>query len=160
MTGVAVVPATAADRPVIARLIQLYLHDMTEFLPFAIGRDGLFAYDYLDRFWQHPYLIEAADELAGFALVIDHCPVTGASPCWFMAEFFVLRAHRGRGVGRAAFTAIVERHRGPWHVGVVARNAAAAAFWSAAAGPLAGEPKPRSFDGEDWLVYAVPGIGL
>lgn len=32
------------------RLIQLYLHDMTEF----IGHDGLCEYDLLHRFWQRP----------------------------------------------------------------------------------------------------------
>jgi predicted acetyltransferase len=79
-------PATDADKPIIERMIQLYLHDMTEFNPFPIGRDGLYEYDYLDRFWQRPFVLYNDGELAGFALVIEDCPVTGAKPCWFMAE--------------------------------------------------------------------------
>jgi predicted acetyltransferase len=64
------------DKAVVANLVQLYLYDMTGDLPFPIGRDGKFEYDFLDRFWQHPYLIFRGDELAGFALVINGSPVT------------------------------------------------------------------------------------
>ena len=32
---------------------------------------------------------------------ISHCPITGKAPCWFMAEFFVLRPYR-----RPAFHAL------------------------------------------------------
>jgi hypothetical protein len=53
-TNVSVVRAADADKPVVANLIQLYLYDMTGDLPFQIGRDGRFEYDFLDRFWQHP----------------------------------------------------------------------------------------------------------
>ena len=62
-------PATTADRPVIANLIQLYLYDMTEFMPFPVGADGRFEYGFLDRFWRHPYFILQDEEIAGFALV-------------------------------------------------------------------------------------------
>ncbi|MHA6298046.1 GNAT family N-acetyltransferase [Devosia sp. CAU 1758] len=89
--------AMVGDKPAIANLIQLYLHDMTEFMPFPVGPDGRFAYDFLDRFWRCPYFIMSGDEIAGFALVVDECPLTGRAPCWFMAEFFVLKAYRGRG---------------------------------------------------------------
>jgi predicted acetyltransferase len=152
MSGVALVPATDADKPVVARLIQLYLHDMTEHMPFAIGDDGLYEYDYLDRFWQHPYLLHVNGDLAGFALVIDGCPVTGDAPCWFVAEFFVLHAYRGRGVGRAAAEAAFARHQGRWHVGVIDRNRPAAAFWGRVLPGVAA--RAVQFDGEDWTVRA------
>jgi predicted acetyltransferase len=152
------VRATDAQKPVFANLIQLYLHDMTEGGPFPIGPDGRYEYDFLDRFWQHPYLIYCGDELAGFALVIEQCPVTGLDPCWFMAEFFVLRTYRRRGLGKAAASAILQLHPGRWHVAVIEYNLRAAAFW---AQTLAGyDPtsiKPH-FDGEDWLVreFSMP----
>ncbi|UXN70047.1 hypothetical protein N8A98_23065 [Devosia neptuniae] len=34
MQDISVIPATPDQKPVIANLIQLYLHDMTEFMPF------------------------------------------------------------------------------------------------------------------------------
>jgi predicted acetyltransferase len=150
MSGLEVVGATDADRPIVERLIQLYLHDMTEFLPFPVGADGLYEYGYLDRFWQHPYLLRVSGEIAGFALVINECPVTGENPCWFMAEFFVLRAYRGRGQGKAAAQAIFAKHPGRWHLGVIDRNTAAAGFWRKV---LSDAPsRPVHFDGEDWTV--------
>ena len=87
--------AATNHKPTIANLIQLYLHDMTEFMPFPVGADGRFEYGFLDRFWRHPYFIMQGDEIAGFALVVDECPLTGRAPCWFMAEFFVLKAYGG-----------------------------------------------------------------
>jgi predicted acetyltransferase len=113
MTQIHLVAARPSQKPVIANLIQLYLHDMTEFMPFPVGADGRFKYDFLDRFWRHPYLILSGEEIAGFALVIDECPLTGTQPCWFMAEFFVLKAHRGRGAGRAALDLALAAHPRP-----------------------------------------------
>ena len=149
---VSIVPATAADRPVVANLVQLYLYDMTDSLPFPVGPDGRFAYDFFERFWQHPYLLRVDGELAGFAFVIDESPVTGADR-HFMAEFFVLRAYRGRGVGRLAAETLFARHPGPWQVAVIAANAAAGAFWASVLAQRATAPFPHHFDGEAWQIY-------
>ena len=150
--------AKASDPAVIARLIELYLYDMAADHPFPIGDDGLYSYDLLDAFWQHPYLIRAGTELAGFALVIAACPVTGRMPCWFMAEFFVLRPHRGKSVGRHALQAVLSRHPGPWHVATQVHNLNADGFWSKALAPHAPMARPARFDGADWTVraFSVP----
>ncbi len=145
--------AAGADKPAIANLIQLYLHDMTDFMPFPVGVDGRFEYDFLDRFWRYPYFIMSGDEIAGFALVIDECPLTGRKPCWFMAEFFVLRAWRGRGVGKAAFDRALAAHSGDWHVAVPHANRAAQAFWSRALAPRFRSPRDIHFDGDDWSLH-------
>ena len=113
-----IVPVPLHHKPLIANLIQLYLYDMTESLPFPVGSDGRFEYGFLDRFWRFPYLIYSGDEIAGFALVVDECPLTGLAPCFFMAEFFVLKAYRRQGLGRAALGAILLRHPGEWHIAV------------------------------------------
>jgi predicted acetyltransferase len=147
-------PATEAERPVIENLLQLYLYDMTGDLPFPVGKDGRFAYDFLDRFWRFPYLVHHDGELAGFALVTDVCPVTGTDPCFFMAEFFVLKAYRRRGLGRAVFHEITARHQGRWHVGVVERNHRAEAFWAKTLAPLSPTISTLHFDGEDWRLCA------
>jgi predicted acetyltransferase len=139
-------------RPVVEQLIQLCLHDMTDFNPFPIGEDGRYEYDHLDRFWRYPYLIRADGELAGFALVIDECPVTSTRPCRFMAEFFVLRPYRRRGVAREAAGAIVARHPGPWHVGVIERNETAAAFWRSFLEPRDVSRRHVEHDGDRWLI--------
>lgn len=162
MSQIRLVPADGAQKPVIANLIQLYLHDLTAFMPFPIGADGRFQYEFLERFWRYPYFICCDDDIAGFALVVDACPLTGRSPCWFMAEFFVLRAYRGRGLGQAAVDLALAAHPGVWHVGVPYANTAAQAFWRTALrrrNPLA---RDLRFDGDDWRLHvfeaaSVPG---
>ena len=154
MSEITITPAGDDQKPVIANLIQLYLHDMTESMPFPVGGDGRFEYEFFDRFWRFPYLIHADGELAGFAFVIDECPLTGRRPCWFMAEYFVLKAYRRQGVGQAALTAILARHPGDWHIAAPLANQPAQAFWS---GTLASHHSVTGdiiFDGDDWRLNA------
>jgi predicted acetyltransferase len=154
MSAITLRPATLADKPVVANLIQLYLHDMTEFMPFPVQPDGRFQYDFLDRFWRYPYFIMKGEEIAGFALVVDECPLTGRALCWFMAEFFVLKAYRGQGAGRAAFDLARAAHPGPWHIAVPVANRAAQAFWLKAIGGNVPPPRTIHFDEDEWSLYA------
>jgi predicted acetyltransferase len=154
MTETTVTPAGDDQRPVIANLIQLYLYDMTDSMPFPVGADGRFEYDFFDRFWRFPYLIHVGGELAGFALVIDECPLTGRRPCWFMAEFFVLKAYRRRGAGRTALTAILQEHPGDWHIGVPKANQPAQAFWGRALTPYQPSAKDIVFEHDNWRLNA------
>ncbi|WP_224701797.1 GNAT family N-acetyltransferase [Devosia aquimaris] len=155
MSAISLIAARPDQKPVVANLIQLYLYDMTEFMPFPVSADGRFEYDFLDRFWQHPYLIMAGDEIAGFALVVDTCPLTGRTPCWFMAEFFVLKAYRRRGAGQAALAAALARHQGDWHIAVPHANRAAASFWQKAGADRGAPARDISFEGDDWRLYSV-----
>lgn len=154
MSTITLRPASPDEKPVIANLIQLYLHDMTAFMPFPVGTDGRFQYDFLDRFWRYPYFIISGDEIAGFALVIDECPLTGRMPCWFMAEFFVLRAYRDKGTGRAALKLALSAHPGPWHIAVPHANPPAQAFWQKALDGNAPATRDIHFDGDDWRLHA------
>lgn len=152
--GLEVRKAADTERPTIERLIQLYLYDMASEHPWPLEPDGRYAYDFLDRFWQHPYLLYANGELAGFALVIRGCPITGRADCWFMAEFFVLRSYRRQGLGVATAHQLIARHPGSWHVAVLQSNQPALAFWGRALGANRPTPSPTRFDGDDWLVHA------
>ncbi|MBB4050989.1 putative acetyltransferase [Devosia subaequoris] len=142
------------DKSAIANLIQLYLHDMTEFMPFPVGSDGRFEYGFLDRFWRHPYFLMSGEEIAGFALVIEECPLTGRKPCWFMAEFFVLRAYRGRGVGRSTLDLVLKAHPGAWHIAVPHANVAARKFWPQALGGRLVTSRDIAFEGDTWTLTA------
>lgn len=147
------VAAALDQKPVIANLVQLYLYDMTETMPFPVGADGRFEYGFLERFWRFPYLIHAGDEIAGFALVIDECPLTGRKPCWFMAEFFILKAYRRRGAGQAALEAALALHPGDWHIAVPRANASAMAFWGITLAPQGPRSRDITFEGDDWRLH-------
>jgi predicted acetyltransferase len=151
---VAIRPATLADRPVIEQLLELYLYDMAEIYRFPIGADGRYAYDRLDAFWQHPYLLTSGQDLAGLALVIDSCPISGRAPCWFMAEFFVMRPYRRSGLGLAAARDLVAAHPGPWHIGVIEQNQPALAFWTRALADRAATSTLVQHEDDAWHLHA------
>ena len=145
-------PAKLSDRATFENLIQLYLYDMASQVPFKVEEDGKYEYGFLDEFWEHPYLLRVKGEIVGFALVIEHCPITGKSPCWFMAEFFVLRYHRRKSIGQTAFYEILARHPGQWHIGTLTSNVAASQFWSNAISPMISEQVTARHDDMDWVI--------
>ncbi|MBS0394324.1 MAG: GNAT family N-acetyltransferase [Proteobacteria bacterium] len=79
----------------------------------------------------HPLLILSAGRAAGFALVSR--PMGGASLAdaadFRMAEFFIRRPQRRRGVGRAAASLIFSRFAGRWEIVEAAANEEAVRFW-------------------------------
>jgi predicted acetyltransferase len=73
-------------------------------------------------------------QLAGFALVSKGSRVSADPRVWDMAEFFVARGFRKRGIGAAAAHEVWRRFPGPWEVRVVESNRAALSFWEVAIG--------------------------
>jgi predicted acetyltransferase len=123
---VEVVAATAGDKNIVRNLLELYLYDFTEFTSDDVDETGLFGYRHFEEYWtdddRHPFLIRAGGQLAGVALVRTGTPHD-------MAEFFVLRKYRGRGVGRQAARALFALFPGEWQVRQMAANTGATAFW-------------------------------
>jgi len=141
--------ATPGDRPRLERLLELYLHDFSEILGLAPGDDGRFGYAGLDAYWREPgrvpYLIRADAQLAGFALVGRGSLVSGDAAVCDVAEFFVVRGLRRRGVGIAAAHAVFASSAGTWEVRVMSRNIAAQPFWQRAVGSFS-DGRCESFD--------------
>ncbi len=130
---VQVVPAGKPDETTLSNLMQLYLHDFSELDGSRISAEGRFEYPYLSAYFsepdRHAYLIWADESLAGFALIKKGSEIAEDDQPMDVAEFFVLRGHRMRGVGRAAFEEIVRSFPGPWTVRVQDENQAAINFW-------------------------------
>ncbi len=138
---VEVVPACLEDEPLLANLLSLYAHDVSEFFDVRIGTDGRFGYPSLPLYWReegrHPFLLKVDGDVAGFVLVARGSRVSGDANVWDMAEFFVLRGNRKRGIGAAAAREVWRRFAGRWEVRVLATNHPALAFWRAAAASFA-----------------------
>lgn len=147
-----VIAAEQADQATISNLIQLYLYDMASAVPFPVGADGKYAYTMMDAFWEHPYLLKVDGEIAGFVLVINRCPITKTSPCWFMAEFFVMRPYRRKSIGKDAFAELRARHPGLWHVATVTHNKKGEAFWATVIPDNRCEKQDIRFDEMNWVV--------
>jgi len=139
---VEVVPAVAGDRERLANLLELYIHDLSEFVDLCPGEDGRFGYERLDSYWSEPgryaNLIRADGRLAGFALVSRGSQVSGDPSVFDVAEFFVVRALRHSRVGSAAARMLFSSLAGKWEVRVMERNVAGRLFWERVVGEFAG----------------------
>jgi predicted acetyltransferase len=160
-----VVPAARDQEPILANLLELYVHDFSEILPVELGPDGRFGYPHLSDYWtdpdHYPFLIKVDDKLAGFALVkkafaLSRNAQIGGDSVWDMAEFFIVRTHRRHGVGIAAAHQAWRLFSGPRQVRVMHSNRPALHFWQRAIDTFAGHPvDPVSIerDGKTWAVF-------
>jgi predicted acetyltransferase len=146
-------------RDVLDRLLQLYLHDFSEYASLGssygeVDENGQFAYRGLESYWQEagriPLLIRADGRIAGFVLLnqwsaLDR-PVDRA-----VAEFFVLRKYRRAHVGARAAHLVFHRYPGQWEVPVADYNRAALLFWRETLHSLGvGEIAEFTGDGRRW----------
>jgi predicted acetyltransferase len=127
-------PATPRDAELLGNLLQLYLYEITEFEHRDIGPDGLFEHRRLDDYGCEDgpcaLLARAAGRPLGFSLVHEGSILDAAATnVRTIAEFFVLRAHRRRGLGRLLARETFRRFRGRWEVRVGEANLPAQAFW-------------------------------
>lgn len=136
---------TEADRAALQRLYALYLHDLSEFTGhYALDEEARWTPSYLDdmlgRPMCHCLLARSAGSAVGFALVTTQpFPYMPADADVQLAEFFVAKPYRRRGLGRAAAAATLRLFPGHWSLAVVDRNTAAFAFWRNVVAELAGE---------------------
>ena len=78
----------------------------------------------------HLLTILKADQPVGFAMVrTGHMPASRGTVDFSMAEFFIARPWRRRGVGQEAVRLIFDRFSGRWHIMEYMRNPQAVAFW-------------------------------
>ncbi|MBS8225478.1 GNAT family N-acetyltransferase [Vannielia litorea] len=141
-------PATEADRPVIANLLQFYLYDMAEWFGTETNAAGRYEHEILDEVWAHPYLFSLGKMPVGFALLTRTCTIRPRSPCWYIAEFGVLRPYWRRGIGRRALGRLFAAHPGEWEITWYDENRPAAAFW----------PRVIPQDGREQHRLSVHGI--
>lgn len=75
----------------------------------------------------------------GLVLVKRGSDVSGDEAVWDMAEFFVLRGYRRRGIGTRIAHEVWRRFPGQWEVRVMHSNVSAHHFWAHAISIFAGE---------------------
>ena len=150
------IPAERVHEPVMANLLELYIHDFSEFHDCEIGEDGRFGYRslalYLNEPDRHAFLIRANGKLAGFVFVTS-CPGGFDNHfVWDMAEFFILRGYRRRGIGTQVAHEIWKLLPGQWEVRVMQKNLPAQRFWARAISSFIGEDvnPVRDERGRDW----------
>lgn len=158
---VQIIPATVNQKPILANLLELYAHDFSEFQSLELGEDGRFDYKHLPLYWleadRHPYLVRLDGRLAGFVLVKRGSEVSSNSNVWDMAEFFIVRGYRRRGIGTEVAHQVWRQLPGLWEVRVMESNRPAQPFWERAIREFTGEPVGSACaenNGKMWCVFS------
>jgi predicted acetyltransferase len=158
---VEVIAATPEQEEVLGNLLELYIHDFSEFREVDLGPTGRFGYRSLPLYWidldRHPFLIRADGNLAGFALVKRGSGVSGSKTVWDMAEFFVIRGYRRQSVGIEVTHRLWKRFPGLWEIRVMQSNVPGRQFWARAISVFTGKAvDPIAFekDGECWQLFS------
>ena len=153
--SVRLVEITPQDRDCLCALMQLYAYDFSEFLDLDVASDGSFPVPSIDPYFtdfrRHGFLLHSQDRLVGFALVSEGSRLTSDEQVHDMAEFFVMRRYRKRGVGRGAASLLFDRFQGRWEVRQRVGNHAATRFWRRTIGDYTGGHfEELSLDDERW----------
>jgi predicted acetyltransferase len=147
------------DADVLDALFQLYAHDFSQHVSLELTNSGRFKVSAGELWWtrddHHPFFVRVAGRLAGFALARKGSKVADDPAVMDVAEFFVVRGERGKGVGRHAALGLLVRFPGRWEVRVRQSNPLALKFWSRVLEFGSGcKADPVAFlaDGVDWHV--------
>ncbi len=151
-------PILPHELPALRNLWELYVHDFTEFVSREPGPDGRFetaegfaarVAPPLELLW-----IRCQGRVAGFVFIRPHSHLDGDPSVSDVAQFFVLRAHRRAGVGRAAAALAFARRAGPWQVRETTTNLPAQRFWRRVIGEITG----GRFDEQPWSKDGAQGV--
>lgn len=133
---VKLIPATLNDLPIIKNLGRFYAYDISEYYGDEPGwemeDDGLYGVgiDFEKYFSQNdcfPFLIRFKNELAGFAIVDKKG--SDESIDFNMAQFFILRTYKRKGIGKYCAYLCFDQFPGTWEVMVMPGNEGAYPFW-------------------------------
>jgi predicted acetyltransferase len=157
--GLELIRAGAEHEAALGNLLELYIHDFSELIPLDVGEDGRFGYRNLSLYWSDvsrlPLLARLQGKLVGFALVTRNSCNDGQ--LWDMAEFFVLRRYRHRGIGTELAIKLWGLCPGKWQIRVMEKNHSARSFWQSAITKFTGiSAQPSTFvtDGMPWYSFS------
>jgi len=132
----------AAEREILANLLEKYAHDFSEFDQRDVNQLGLYDDPYLDYYFTEDncwaYFIEVDGKLAGFVMVSDYYGSDSRVTDFGIMDFFVMRKYRRSGVGRRAFSLTLEIHKGRWRLQYHPKNTASVKFWNSVVSECSG----------------------
>jgi len=118
---------------VMENLMQFYIYDFSEFVDLDVNKDGLFEpYAGIRDYWDNenerfPYFIKEGERFLGFVLV--RYIMASERNYFSMAEFFIMRKYRRKGIGRSMAEQVFQLHKGQWEIYQKESNKPAQVFW-------------------------------
>lgn len=126
-------PILIEQKSVFVQMMELYNYDFSEFSDDDINEYGYFGYPRIDDYWneegRYPFFIRVEGKLAGLVLVRSCCEYTSLTNPHNIAEFFVMKKYRRRGVGRVVAKKIFDMFSGGWEISQWTNNVPAQEFW-------------------------------
>ena len=126
-------PILVEQKSVFIQMMELYNYDFSEFSDDDINEYGYFGYPRIDDYWNEegrfPFFIRVDGKLAGLVLVRSCSEYTHLTQPHNIAEFFVMKKYRRKGVGKAAAMKIFDMFPGGWEVSQWSNNLPAQKFW-------------------------------
>ena len=131
--NISIEPILIEQKSVFMQMIELYKYDFSEFSGDDINEYGYFGYPHIDDYWNEegrfPFFIRVDGKLAGLVLVRSCSEHQVLSDPHNIAEFFVMKKYRRKGVGKEAAIKIFELFPGGWEVSQWENNLPAQEFW-------------------------------
>jgi len=131
-----IVKVSDDQKSILRQLIELYEYDFSEFNDADINSYGYYGYKYFDHYWteenRQAYFIMVNGNYAGFVLVNAHSYLVEEDNVRAIAEFFIMRKYRLKGIGKMAAKHVFNTHKGIWEVLQHGNNPASKAFWEKA----------------------------
>ncbi len=131
--NITIEPILVEQKTVFIQMMELYKYDFSEYSNDDINEYGYFGYPHIDDYWNEegrfPYFIRVDGKLAGLVLVRSCCEYNNLLQPHNIAEFFIMKKYRKKGVGKYAAQKIFDRFPGGWEISVWSNNSAAQCFW-------------------------------
>lgn len=125
--------ASINDKLIIRNMMELYNYDLSEYEDSDLNDHGLYDYKYIDNYWteenRYPFIVKVNDKLAGFILVGIYGGITSYPTDYSIAEFFILKKYRKKGVGKIVAFEIFDKFRGNWEIKQLKKNTNSHIFW-------------------------------
>ena len=152
-TAIDISIASPREKPLIEQMMQLYRYEMSEFDGSDLDLNGRFSYDDLDSYWTEnsrtPLIVRVSGKLAGFVLVNQHS-YTGDGR-YSIAEFFIMRRYRRKGIGRIVANRVFNQFGPRWEIRQIKENTSAKSFWRKIIEEYTGDNFKEFPDGKsDW----------
>lgn len=125
------IPATLKDYPTIQNMGRFYVYDMSEYTGWEMPEDGLYECIDFKKYFEDknsfPFLVRYENEIAGFAIVDKRG--SDAAIDFAMAQFYILRKFKNKGIARYVACLCFDKFPGVWEVMVIPGNEGAYRFW-------------------------------
>ncbi|MEM7371913.1 MAG: GNAT family N-acetyltransferase [Bacteroidota bacterium] len=128
-----IIPIERPQKPVLRQMMEFYCYDFSEMLDLEVSEHGWYGYKYLDLYWleedRHPFFVKVDGNYAGFVLISKTFKILTDPDGHTIAEFFILRKYRKKGIGSEVAKRMFDQYSGSWEVSVVKKNVPALQFW-------------------------------